>query len=384
MKPKLFKLLAPIFAILLAITACSSTRGGETTGGDSAGGGASASADGGGQAAGDTLIGIAMPTKSLERWNKDGAHLEQLLKDKGYQTTLQYADNKVDQQITQIQNMINQNPKVLVVASIDGSALAPVLQTAADAGIVIIAYDRLINDTENVDYYATFDNYRVVQLQGEFIAEQNADMEKPVTLEPFAGSPDDNNAKFFFSGAWDVINPMIESGDITVPSGKAPKTNDEWTQIGIQGWGSDTAQSEMQNRLNTFYAGGEKLDAVLSPNDSLALGIAQALQGAGYAPGDEYPILTGQDADKANVLNIIDGKQSMTVWKDTRELGDRVALMVEQIVNGEEVEVNDTESYNNNVKNVPTFLLEPVVVTADNIEDTLVDSGFYTKEDLGL
>ena len=211
MKRRLLAAIAAVASLALILGGCSSGR--DAGSGGTAGGGSTT------MNPADTLVGIAMPTKSLERWNKDGAHLEQLLKDKGYQTTLQYADNKVDQQITQIQNMINQNPKVLVVASIDGSALAPVLQTAADAGIVIIAYDRLINDTENVDYYATFDNYRVGQLQGEFIAEQIADMEKPVTLEPFAGSPDDNNAKFFFSGAWDVINPMIESGDITVPSG---------------------------------------------------------------------------------------------------------------------------------------------------------------------
>lgn len=381
MSRKMIRLLAPLLALIMALTACSSTRGGESGGDASAG--TSASAPAGGEAS-DALIGIAMPTKSLERWNKDGAYLEELLKEAGYQTTLQYADNKVDQQITQIQNMINQNPKVLVVASIDGSALAPVLQTAKDAGIVVIAYDRLINDTPNVDYYATFDNYKVGQLQGEFIAEKIADLPKPITLEPFAGSPDDNNARYFFSGAWDILNPMIEAGDITVPSSKAPKTNEEWTQIGIQGWGSDTAQSEMQNRLNTFYAGGEKLNVVLSPNDSLALGIAQALQGAGYNPGADYPILTGQDADKANVLNIIAGRQSMTVWKDTRTLGERTATMIDQIIKGEEVEVNDTETYDNKVKVVPTYLIDPVVVTADNIEDTLIASGFYTAEDLGL
>lgn len=371
MSRKLFKLLALIVAALLAMTACSSTRGG-ATGGASAG------------ESGDVLIGISMPTKSLERWNKDGAHLEGLLQADGFKTTLQYADNKVDQQITQIQNMINQDPKVLVVAAIDGSALAPVLETAAGKGITIIAYDRLINSTPNVDYYATFDNYKVGQLQGEFIKDHIASLPKPVTLEPFAGSPDDNNARYFFSGAWDVINPLIQAGDITVPSGKAPATNDQWTQIGIQAWSSDTAQSEMQNRLNTFYAGGEKLNVVLSPNDSLALGIAQALQGAGYTPGPDYPILTGQDADKANVLNIIAGRQAMTVWKDTRKLGERVALMVRQIVDGETVEVNDTTTYDNGVKVVPTYLIEPIVVTKDNIKDTLVASGFYTAQDLGL
>lgn len=369
-------ILAVVMALGLALSGCSAERGGTTAteGGTTTAGGPSAEAGG--------LIGIAMPTRSLERWNKDGAHLESLLQGLGYETTLQYADNKVDQQITQIQNMINQDPKVLVIASIDGTALAPVLATAKSRDITVIAYDRLINATPDVDYYATFDNYLVGQLQGQYITEQIGS--EQVNLEPFAGSPDDNNAKFFFSGAWDVLNPLIQSGQITVPSGKAPATDDDWQSIGILGWGSKDAQDEMQNRLNTFYAGGERVNVVLSPNDSLALGIAQALEGAGYTPGDDYPILTGQDADKANVLNIIAGKQSMTVWKDTRKLGDQVAKMVDQVVKGETVDVNDSETYDNGSKVVPTYLLEPVVVTADNIDATLVESGFYTKADLGI
>lgn len=333
-----------------------------------------------------TSVGIAMPTKELERWNRDGAHLESLLKEAGLETSLQYAENKVDMQITQLQNMINDGVDVLVVASIDGTALGPVLQTAADNDVIVIAYDRLINGTENVDYYATFDNYRVGTFQGEFIVEQldldNA--EGPFNLEPFAGSPDDNNAKFFFAGAWDVLKPYIDEGKLVTPSGKAPQTNDDWASIGIQGWKSETAQSEMQNRLNSFYAGGEKVDVVLSPNDSLALGIAQALDAAGYTPGEDWPILTGQDADQANVLNILAGKQSMSVWKDTRQLGDRVATMISQLAAGEEVEVNDTETYDNGVKVVPSYLLDPTVVVADTVEEILVGSEFYSAEDLGL
>ena len=334
----------------------------------------------------DTLIGIAMPTKSLERWNRDGAHLEELLKEAGYETTLQYADNKVDQQITQLENMINQGAKVLVIASIDGTALAPVLEQAATNDVKVIAYDRLINDTPNVDYYATFDNEKVGTLQGEFIVDA-LDLENaagPFNLEPFAGSPDDNNAKFFFSGAWDVLLPYVESGKLVVPSGKSPASNDDWASIGIQGWGSDTAQAEMENRLNSFYGGGQKVNVVLSPNDSLALGIAQALEGAGYAPGPEYPVLTGQDADQANVLNMLAGKQSMSVWKDTRALGDQVATMVQQIVDGETVDVNDEETYDNGNKVVPTYLLDPKVVTPDTVESVLVESGFYEASDLGL
>ena len=357
-----------------SLAACSSTRDTgtpATTGGETA-------------AATDTLIGIAMPTKSLERWNRDGAHLVELLTAEGFKTSLQYADNKTDQQITQLQNMINDGAKILVIAAIDGTTLGPVLQTAADAGIKVIAYDRLINKTPNVDYYATFDNYGVGKAQGEYIetALGLKDGKGPFNLEPFAGSPDDNNAKFFFAGAWDILLPYVESGKLVVPSGKSPKSNDEWATIGIQGWTTDAAQAEMENRLNSFYT-DKKVDVVLSPNDSLALGIAQALSSS-YTVGTDWPILTGQDADKANVLNIIAGKQSMTVWKDTRALGDQVAKMIGQIVKGTKVDVNDTETYNNGVKVVPTYLLDPEVVTKDNIQSALVDSGFYKAADLGL
>ncbi len=335
---------------------------------------------------GDILVGIAMPTRSLERWNKDGDNLEGLLKDAGYQTSLQYADNKVDQQISQLQNMINDGADVLVIASIDGTALGPVLAEAKAQDIAVIAYDRLINGTPDVDYYATFDNYMVGQFQGEYIEEALglADGAGPFNIEPFAGSPDDNNAKFFFAGAWDVLLPYVESGQLVSPSGKAPTSNDGWQAIGIQGWGSDDAQDEMTNRLNSFYADGTKLDVVLSPNDSLALGIAQALENAGITPGDDYPVLTGQDGDQANVNNIIAGKQSMTVWKDTRELAAQVAKMVEQIVSGAAVEVNDETTYDNGVKVVPTYLIPPVVVTVDNIEEQLIGSGFYKEGDLNL
>jgi len=373
---KLRKLAAAAIGAALAIglTACGSQTRDDTNASNGAG-----SSEGG-------LIGIAMPTKSLERWNNDGANLEAKLAELGYTTTLQYADNKVDQQISQIQNMINQKPKVLVIASIDGTALGPVLQTAADAGIKIIAYDRLINGTPNVDYYATFDNYKVGQLQGQYIETQLGlkDGKGPFNLEPFAGSPDDNNAKFFFAGAWDVLKPYVDKGQLVVPSGKAPANDDAWQSIGIQAWASATAQSEMQNRLNSFYTGDTKVDVVLSPNDSLALGIEQALESAGYKPGTDWPIVTGQDADLANVKNMLADKQAMTVWKDTRTLGNQVATMVDQIVKGTTVDVNNTKDYNNEVKFVPSYLLDPEVVVKDTVESILVGKGYYTKDQLGL
>jgi len=343
---------------------------------------------------GDTMkpiecnVGIAMPTRSLERWINDGENLQKLLKDDGCTVDLQYADNKTDQQISQLQNMVANGATILVIASIDGTLLGPVLQDAADKGIKVIAYDRLINESPNVDYYATFDNYLVGQLQGQFI-ENQLDLKNTsdsFNFEPFAGSPDDNNAKFFFAGAWDVLSKYVDSGKLKVLSGKAPKSDADWASIGIQSWLSANAQSEMENRLGSFYTGGTKVQVVLSPNDSLAQGIAAALDGAGYTPGVDWPILTGQDGDKASVINMLAGKQSMTVWKDTRELGKRVHTMIQEIIAGKTVEVNDTETYNNGVKVVPSYLVTPEVVTNDKaeIQAKLIDSGFLKASDVGL
>ena len=334
----------------------------------------------------DCNVGISMPTRSLERWINDGEGLEEKLKAQGCTVDLQYADDKTDQQISQIQNQVAGGAKILVVAAIDGKTLGPALEEAKNQDVTVIAYDRLINGTEAVDYYATFDNYKVGQLQGEFIEEQLglAEGKGPFNLEPFAGSPDDNNAGFFFSGAWDVLLPYVEKGQLVVPSGKSPANNDGWTSIGILGWGSSDAQAEMDNRLQSFYTGGEKVDVVLSPNDSLALGIEASLDAAGYQPGSDWPLITGQDADVANVKALLADQQSMTVWKDTRELGSQVETMIQALVAGDEVEVNDTETYDNEVKVVPTYILDPVVVTKDDVQGTLVDSGFIDGSDVGL
>jgi putative multiple sugar transport system substrate-binding protein len=312
--------------------------------------------------------------------------LQKKLQDAGCKVDLQYADDKVDQQISQIQNQIAGGSKILVIASIDGTALGPVLEEAAKQQIKVIAYDRLINKSPNVDYYATFDNYKVGTLQGNFLKEQLKldSATTPINFEAFAGSPDDNNAKFFFSGAWDVLLPYVTKGTLVVPSGKAPKTNDEWTTIGIPGWKSDKSQAEMDNRLSSFYTGGKKVQAVLSPNDSLAIGIEASLKAAGYTAGPDWPLITGQDGDKANVKAILEGTQAMTVWKDTRKLGDRVFQMIQQINTGATVEVNDTKTYNNGVKVVPSYLLEPEVVVKDTVKSKLIDSGFLKASDVGL
>lgn len=357
-------------ALTLSLAACSD--GG-------AGGGGGGNTDAAGT---ECNVGISMPTRSLERWINDGEGLETKLKDAGCTVDLQYADNKTNEQINQIQNQIAGGAKILVIAPIDGKVLGPVLAEAKSQDATVISYDRLIEGTEDVDYLVTFDNFKVGAMQGAFIEEQLglADGEGPYNFEPFAGSPDDPNAGFFFSGAWDVLNPYVKSGQLVVPSGKAPETNEGWTSIGIQGWGSDDAQAEMDNRLSSFYSGGEKIDVVLSPNDSLALGIEASLKSAGYSAGASWPLITGQDADKANVKAILAGEQAMTVWKDTRELGDQVAAMIQSLVDGETPEITDTETYNN----VPTYVLEPQVVVKDDVQTMLVDSGFVKASDVGL
>ncbi|HEX3039542.1 MAG TPA: multiple monosaccharide ABC transporter substrate-binding protein [Caproiciproducens sp.] len=326
------------------------------------------------------LVGVAMPTKSLQRWNEDGANMKKALEAKGYQVELQYAENDVNTQVSQIENMITKKVKVLVIASIDGSALTDVLQQAADNGIKVIAYDRLIMKSKNVDYYATFDNYKVGTIQGQFLEDKLGlkDGKGPFNIEIFAGSPDDNNAVFFNNGAMDVLNPYIKSGKLVVKSGQT-----DFKKCAIQSWKSETAQARMDNLLTANYANGTKLDAVLSPNDSLAIGVVAALKNIGYNGKDKpFPILTGQDCDKPNVVAMINGEQSMSVFKDTRTLADKVVGMVDSILQGKDAEVNDTKTYNNGEKVVPSFLCDPVAVTKDNYKKVLIDSGYYKEADL--
>ncbi len=333
----------------------------------------------------NAVVGVSMPTKSLERWNRDGSDLESRLKEMGFGTSLQYADNKTDQQISQIQNMVTQDVDVMVIAPIDGTVLAPVIEQAKNKGIPVISYDRLIEGSDGVSYYVSFDNFRVGEMQGEFLEEQLrlANRRDPANIELFGGSPDDPNAAQFFGGAWSVLEPYFSDGKLQSPSGKVPRDASGWQQIGILGWDSAKAQAEMQTRLNSFYTAGQELHAVLSPNDSLALGIEQALEARGFVPGKNWPLVTGQDADKANVLNMLANKQSMTVWKDTRALGERAATMVEQIVYGRDVEITPGKEYDNGTGKIPTFLLDPMVITPDTVESTLIESGFYTAKELG-
>ena len=321
-------------------------------------------------------VGVAMPTKDLQRWNQDGSNMEEQLKAAGYEVDLQYASNDVQTQVSQIENMINGGCNVLVIASIDGESLGTVLETAKAAGIPVIAYDRLIMKTDAVSYYATFDNYMVGTKQGQYIID-TLDLNNaagPFTMEVTGGDPGDNNAKFFYNGAMDLLKPFIDEGKIVVKSGQV-----DFEQVATASWATENAQSRMENILSTNYADGTDLDICLCSNDSTALGVENALA-ANYK--GKYPIITGQDCDVANVKNMIDGKQSMSIFKDTRTLAAQVVKMVGQILKGETVDVNDTTTYDNGTGVIPSFLCEPVFADINNYKEILLDSGYYTEADL--
>lgn len=323
-------------------------------------------------------IGVAMPTKDLQRWNQDGANMKAELEAAGYEVDLQYANNEIATQLSQIENMITAGCNALVIASIDGSSLGTVLEKAKEADIPVIAYDRLIMESDAVSYYATFDNYMVGTIQGEFIKEA-LDLDKaegPFNIELFTGSPDDNNARFFFGGAIDVLQPFIDNGKLVVVSGQTA-----FEEVATLNWSTEEAQKRMENLVTANYADGTKLDAVLSSNDSVANGITNALLSAGYT-AEDFPILTGQDCDITSVKNIIAGTQSMSIFKDTRTLASQVVEMVNAIVDEAEVPVNDKETYDNGTGIIPTFLCEPVFANSSNYKELLIDSGYYTADQL--
>jgi putative multiple sugar transport system substrate-binding protein len=366
---RVFVGMAAAAALTLGLSACSGERAG-VSGGD-AEPGANAGA----------LVGVAMPTKTSERWIDDGDNVKAKLEAMGYKVDLQYANDKVPDQQQQIESMLNNGAKALIVAAIDGTALTTQLADAGTDGVKVIAYDRLINGSPNVDYYVTFDNEKVGIQQGTslltglgILDAEGKDTGKkgPFNIELFAGSPDDNNATFFYDGAMSVLQPYIDKGTLKVVSGQT-----SFQQVAIQQWQLKTAQDRMETILNGFYSDKE-LDGVLSPYDGLSRGILNAVKSAGI----DNPIVTGQDAEKPSDKLILDGVQYSTIFKDTRKLGDTAATMVDAVLNGKEPEVNDTETYNNKVKVVPAYLHESVIITKDNLMEEVVDTGYYTKEEV--
>lgn len=328
-------------------------------------------------------IGVSMPTKSLQRWNQDGANMKKELEAAGYAVDLQYAgDNDIPTQVNQVENMIMNNDAALVIASIDGSALTEVLKGAKEKNIPVIAYDRLIMNSDAVSYYATFDNYGVGVIQGQFLKDK-LDLDNrttPAYMEFFTGAPDDNNCVYFWGGAMSILKPYLDSGKIVCLSGQTGKE-----QCSTPNWSTESAQQRMENLITSCGYGpnAQKLDAVLSSNDSVAQGISNALVDAGYTK-DNFPFLTGQDCDVTSVKNMIKGEQSMSVFKDTRTLASKVVTMVDALMKGGQPEINDTKSYDNGSGIIPTYLCTPVYASIDNYQQLLVDSGYYTKEQLGL
>jgi len=362
--------------VALSLAACSGSGAGDTPG--TAAPTTSATAGG--------LIGVAMPTQTSERWIADGDAVKKGLEDLGYTVDLEYANDDIPTQTQQIDQMITKGAKVLIIAAIDGTALSSQLDTAAAAGIKVLAYDRLIRDNKNVDFYVTFDNLKVGVQQatslliglGVLNADGSAGTAKgPFNIELFAGSPDDNNATFFFNGAMTVLQPFIDSGVLVVKSGQT-----DFKQVAIQQWKQDVAQTRMENLLTSAYADGSKVQGVLSPYDGLSRGIITALQNASYGPGIDkgMPIITGQDSEIASVKLIADGVQYSSIFKDTRKLAAQAVTTTQALITGAAPEANDTTTYDNGVKVVPSFLLQSDVVTKDTIQSVLIDSGYWTAD----
>ena len=355
---KKFTLILGIFLLTLALVACGKDAGGD---GDS------------------KTVGIAMPTKSSERWVYDGDNMKAEFEELGYDVDLQYAEDVVENQLSQIENMITKGVDILVIASIDGEALTDVLEKAKNQDIPVIAYDRLIMNSDHVSYYATFDNFQVGVLQAKYIVEKLglADGEGPFNIELFAGSPDDNNAYFFWDGAISILQPYIDNGQLVVKSGQT-----EFEQGATLRWDGAKAQERMDNLLSAHYS-GEKVDVVLSPFDGISRGVISSLKAVGYGSADNpMPIVTGQDAELASVKSIIAGEQTQTIFKDTRELAAKAVNMADSVLKGEEPEVNDKETYDNGKKVVPSYLLEPISVDIDNYKEALVDTEYYTEDEL--
>ena len=324
-------------------------------------------------------VGVSMPTKSSARWIADGDNMVKQLKEKGYEADLQYADDDIPNQLAQIENMVTKGVKVLVIAAIDGTTLSDVLQKAHDKGVKVIAYDRLIRSSPNVDYYTTFDNFQVGVLQAGYIEKALGlkDGKGPFNIELFGGSSDDNNAYFFYNGAMSVLQPYIDSKKLVVQSGQMGMD-----KVSTLRWDGAVAQARMDNLLSAYYT-NKHVDAVLSPYDGLSIGIISSLKGVGYGTGDlKMPVVTGQDCEVPSIKSILAGEQTSSIFKDTRDLAKVTVAMIDALASGGKPEVNDTKTYENGVKVVPAYLLKPVVVDKSNWKQVLVDSGYYKESQI--
>ena len=331
-------------------------------------------------------VAVAMPTQSSERWINDGANMKSQLEALGYEVDLQYGEDDVQMQVSQIENMIAAGADCLVIAAIDSGALTNVEAQAKDAGIPVIAYDRLLMDTDAVSYYATFDNKGVGTVIGEYIKDHATkdgnvgldavkDAGLTMNIEFLMGSPDDNNALMLYNGLMEVLQPYLDDGTLICKSGRTT-----FEDTCILRWSQETAQQNLENYLTGFYA-DEDIDIVASAFDGFAYGAKAALEGAGYTEAN-WPLITGQDAELMATKNIIAGWQTMSIYKDTRLLASKCVTMVQAVLEGAEPEINDTEQYNNGKIVVPSYLCTPVAVDKDNYKELLIDGGYYTEDQL--
>jgi putative multiple sugar transport system substrate-binding protein len=326
-------------------------------------------------------VGVAMPTQSSERWINDGANMKSRLEALGYEVDMQYAEDDVQAQVSQIENLIANGADALVIAAVDSSALVNVLKQAKDNNIPVIAYDRLLMDTDAVSYYATFDNLGVGTAIGQYIETakdlKNAKAQgKSYTIEFFMGSPDDNNAIFFYNGIMGVLQKYLDDGTLVCKTGRT-----KFEDTAILRWSQETAQANAENYLSGYYA-DDKLDIACCAFDGFSYGVRAALEGAGYTLGTDWPLITGQDAELMATKNIIAGYQTMSIYKDTRVLADKCVTMVQAVLEGTSPEINDEKTYNNNVKVVPAYLCTPVAVDKSNYKEIIVDGGYYTEAQL--
>lgn len=360
MKKKLLSMVLTVVMVMFVLAGCGRDSGSSISAETSPGG----------------KIGVSMPAQELQRWNQDGSNIQAELEAAGYEVDLRFASNDSAAQSAQVEDMINSGCELLVIAAVDGDSLGSALGLAREKDIPVIAYDRLLMGSDAVSYYATFDNPAVGRMQGEFIVDQ-LDLDNaagPFTIELLTGDPGDNNSRFLYNGAMNVLQPYINEGKLIVKSGKT-----SFDAVATAGWSTEAAQTRMDAIVSANYADGTNLDAVLCASDSLALGVENSLEN-GYT--GNWPLITGQDCDIANMKNMIDGKQSMNIFKDTRILASRTVEMVDAIMRGNEVPVNDNETYDSGKGVVPAYICEPVFVDVNNYQEVLIKSGYYTESDL--
>ncbi len=331
------------------------------------------------QSVGSGKVGLAMPTKANERWIREGEYMKTELEALGYEVDLQYAEDIVDTQVSQIENMLTGGVDVLVIAAVDGSTMSSALQTAKDKGVTVIAYDRLLTKTDCVDYFATFDSITIGELQGTALLNGLGvtDGEKgPFHIELFAGSLDDSNSPLYFEGAMNVLQPYVDEGVLVIASGQTALE-----QCATQNWDPLNAQARMDNLISAYYAGETKCDGVLSPYDGLSIGILSSFKSVGYGTGERpLPIVTGQDCELASVKSIIAGEQNSSIFNNTSLLSGVAIDMVDAVMKGEEVKTDNV--YNNENIDVPSVSVSATIITIDNYKEELIDSGHISEADL--